>query len=289
MAFARKSARCGLGVLVVVTAATACGFVLPASAETDAGSITLVPHRAVYDLKLTQSRKGRSVEGVSGRILYDFSGNSCDGYALQFRQVSELESGEGKAAVSDLRATTWEDGTAANFKFNSQNLLNQEPVDSVDGQAKRGSSGIAVNLSKPESKKFDIDAGLVFPTEHMRRIIAAARDGKNILELPVFDGSENGQKTFNTLTVIGRVIPADQRPPGDAAAGKAALAGLVRWPVTISYFDRTSRESEQTPTYAITFELYENGISRALVLDYNDFVLTGEMTTLEIRDSKPCK
>ena len=287
MTFAGKSARCGLGALGII-AAVACGFIPPASADTDPGSIALVPHRAVYDLKLTQSRKSRSVEAVSGRILYDFSGNSCDGYALEFRQVSELDSAEGKPAISDLRATTWEDGAAANFKFTSQNLLNQEPVDSVDGQAKRGSGGIAVNLSKPESKKFDIDAGLVFPTEHMRRIIAAARDGKNILELPVYDGSENGQKIFNTLTVIGRAIPPDQRPPEDAAAGKAALAGLMRWPVTISYFDKQTKEAEQTPTYAITFELYENGISRALVLDYNDFVLKGEMTSLDIRDSKPC-
>jgi hypothetical protein len=270
-------------------AAGATGFIPLASAETDVGSIMLAPHRAVYDLTLMQTRKGRSVDGVTGRILYDFSGNSCDGYALEFRQVSQLDSGEGKSSLTDLRATTWEDGAAANFKFNSQNLLNQQPVDAVDGQAQRGSSGIAVNLSKPESKAFDIDAGLVFPTEHMRRIIAAARDGKTILELPVYDGSENGQKIFNTLTVIGRAIPPDQRLPDDAAAGKAALAGLLRWPVSISYFDKTSKESEQTPTYAITFELYENGISRALLLDYNDFVIKGDMTTLEIKDSKPCR
>jgi hypothetical protein len=279
------SARVALGVSMLAAAGVA---ILPASAATDPAGVALAPHRAVYDLKLKQSRNGRSAEGVSGRILYDFSGNSCDGYTLQFRQVSELDSGEGKSAVSDLRATTWEDGTAGNFKFNSQNLLNQKPVDAVDGQAKRGSDGIAVNLSKPQAKKFDIDAGMVFPTEHMRRIIAAARDGQTILELPVYDGSENGQKTFNTLTVIGRPIPPDQRVPEDAAAGQTALAGLIRWPVTISYFDRTSNQNEQTPTYSITFELYENGISRALLLDYNDFVLKGDMTTLEIKDSKAC-
>ena len=63
-----------------------------------------------------------SIEAVRGRILYDFSGNACDGYALQFRQVSELDSGEGKAALSDLRSTTWEDAAAKTFRFNSENL-----------------------------------------------------------------------------------------------------------------------------------------------------------------------
>jgi hypothetical protein len=129
----------------------------------------------------------------------------------------------------------------------------------------------------------------VFPTEHMRRIIAAAREEKSILELPVYDGSEKGEKIYNTLTVIGHVIAPNERVPTDAAAGKEALAGLKRWPVTVSYFDQASKSGEQAPVYAIKFELYENGISRALVLDYNDFAISGELTSLEVRDTKPCK
>ena len=50
----------------------------------------------------------------------------------------------------------------------------------------------------------------------------------------------------------------------------------------------TEKSGEQTPVYAITFELYENGVSRALLLDYGDFVLTGEMTSLEMKDAKAC-
>jgi hypothetical protein len=288
MRIAGKAARI-IPAVVVALALGAPGFVRPASAETDPNEIKLVPHRAVYDLKLTQSRKSQSVQDVTGRILYDFSGSSCDGYALQFRQVSQLNSGEGKAALTDLRATTWEDGNATKFRFNSQNLINEKPVEAVDGQAQRGSGAVGVSLSKPEAKKFDVDAGMVFPTEHMRRIIAAARDGQSILELPVYDGSENGEKVFNTLTVIGKPIPPDQRVPTDAAAGQAALAGLTRWPASISYFDKLAKEGEQTPVYSITFELYDNGISRALLLDYNDFVIKGDMTSLEIKDAAPCR
>ena len=55
--------------------------------------------------------------------------------------------------------------------------------------------------------------------------------------------------------------------------------------MTISYFDRAAGEKrgEQTPIYAISFEMYENGISRALRLDYGDFVIGGEMTSLEMK------
>lgn len=272
---------------VLFAAGVACAA--PAgNVDTDASKIELVPHRAVYDLKLERSRNNRSAEAVSGRILYDFSGNSCDGYALQFRQVSEMNNGEGKAQVSDLRTITWEDGTATSYRFKSQNMLDQKQVETVDGQADRKTDGVAVNLTKPGQKKFDAEASIVFPTEHMRRIIAAARKGQTILELPVFDGSETGEKVFSTLTVIGTPIPADQRIPTDAAAGQAALKGMIRWPVTISYFDKSKSGGEQLPVYALSFEMYENGISRALLLDYNDFSISGEMTSLEIKQPKPC-
>jgi hypothetical protein len=253
------------------------------------GATVLAPHRAVYDLTLTRSRGKRPIQSVRGRILYDFTGSACEGYALQFRQVSELDNGEGKLTLSDLRSTSWEDSAAKSYIFKSQNYVNETQIDSVDGKAERQPDKVVVALTKPIEKKFDLEAAIVFPTEHVRRIIAAAREDKSIIELPVYDGSEKGEKVYNTLTVIGRVIAPGERVPTDAAAGKEALAGLKRWPVTVSYFDKASKSGEQAPVYAIKFELYENGVSRALVLDYNDFAINGELTSLELRDSKPCK
>src|SRR5512135_1976596 len=180
--------------------------------------VFLAPHRAVYDLKLSKTRGSRSIEAVRGRILYDFSGNACDGYALQFRQVSELDSGEGKAALSDLRSTTWEDAAAKAFRFNSQNLVDDQQTDAVDGHAERNGEAVNISLSKPKEKSFTEPVDAVFPTEHMRRIIAAAREGKSVLEFPVYDGSESGDKLYNTLTVIGRAIASDEKAPSDAAA-----------------------------------------------------------------------
>jgi len=265
----------------------------PALAAPPAEKVFLAPHRAVYDLKLIKSRGNRGIEAVRGRILYDFSGNACDGYELQFRQVSELDSGEGKTALSDLRSTTWEAGNAKKFRFNSENLLNDRTTDKVDGHAERNAKTVAINLSKPKEKDFTVPVSAVFPTEHMRRIIIAAREGKSILEFPVYDGSESGEKLYNTLTVIGRAIAPGVKPPDDAAAKIPDLAKLTRWPVTISYFEQESAKQEQageqTPVYALSFEVYENGISRALVLDYNDFTIKGEMSSLELKKSKPCQ
>jgi hypothetical protein len=271
----------------------ALGLILVArgSAAAADASVALVPHQAIYDLSLGEKRGNSQIAGVRGRILYDFDGNACEGYSLEFRQVSELDSGEGKQSTSDLRSTTWEDAAAKSFKFTSENFVNESLVDSVDGHAEHGASRTAVDLSKPEHKNLDLDPAVVFPTEHMVRVIEAARAGKSILDFPVYDGSETGDKVFNTLTVIGKKLEANERRHDDAAADEPKLAAVPRWPVTISYFDKSkdAESGEQTPIYAIGFELYDNGISRALTLDYNDFVVTGKLTSLEIKKPKPCR
>jgi envelope integrity protein B len=284
----------GMSRLLIAPAAIACfGLVVPgdaARAQVNAGAIELAPHRAVYDLKLASSSGKRSLEAVRGRILYDFAGSTCEGYSLQFRQVTELDSGEGKSVTSDLRMTNWEEGAGKSFRFMTQNFLDGKPSDGADGRAEEGAAGVSVELAKPEKKRIALGA-VVFPSEHMRRIIAAARTGKTLVEVAVYDGSETGEKVYNTLTVIGREIAPGERPPTDAAAGKQELAAMKRWPMTVSYFERgkAAAGGEQTPAYAITFEVYENGVSRALKLDYGDFTLTGEMTTLELGAAKPCR
>jgi hypothetical protein len=263
-------------------------YVPVAYAQRAGDPIELAPHRAVYDLKLGQSKGKRQLAAVRGRILYDFQGNRCEGYALQFRQVTEMDSGEGKNITSDLRSTNWEEGAGKSFRFTVQNFLGGNEADGVDGRVEQGASGVTGQLKKPEVKQLELGK-VIFPSEHMRQVIAAAREGKSLLEVAVYDGSDNGEKVYNTLTVIGQPIAAD-REPTDAAAGQKALANMKRWPVTVSYFDRgAAKDGEQTPAYSISFEAYENGISRALKLDYGDFTLTGEMTTLEIRDAKPCQ
>lgn len=269
-----------------IAAAVLLGGPWSAAALTPKGELAV--HRAVYELKLAKSLGKGGAAAARGRILYDFSGSLCEGYKLDFRQVSELDNGEGKVTLSDLRSSTWEDGAAKAYRFTSQNYLNQQLIETVDGRAERGQNAVKVTLSKPRDKSLDVETSIVFPTEHVRRVLDAVGEGKSVLEFPIYDGSETGEKVYHTLTIIGREIGPTDRVPDDAARDQQALAGMKRWPVTVSYFEKSGKAGEQIPVYAISFELYENGISRALMLDYNNFAISGELKTLEIKDSKPC-
>lgn len=276
--------RTSLGVLAI--AALACGPVEAAAV------VPFLQHQALYDLSLVKSRGSNSVNSARGRILYNFSGNACDGYTSEFRQVSELEVGEGKLMLSDLRSSSWEDGAGKSYRFNIETQTNGGDPVSVDGMAERTGDHITVKLKQPENKTFTIDGSTVFPTEQIKRIIAAARQGKSLLELTVYDGSDNGEKVYNTLTVIGQPIPGDKAVQSpDPSTENQQMKSLTRWPVTVSYYDRDAKdkEGEQTPVYAMSFELFENGVSRGLVLDYNDFVISGVLSKFDIKDTKDSK
>jgi hypothetical protein len=249
-------------------------------------------HQALYELSLVKSRGSNSINSARGRILYNFSGSACEGYTSEFRQVSELDSGEGKVTLSDLRSTSWEDGAGKSYRFKIDARMNDTDSSPVDGVAERAGDHITVKLKQPVAKTFTLDGNTVFPTEQIQRIIAAAREGKSLLELSVYDGSDNGEKVYNTLTVIGQPIPGDRTIAApDPSTTNDQMKSLTRWPVTVSYYDREakSRDGEQTPVYAMSFELFENGVSRALVLDYNDFVISGALGKFDVKDSKPCK
>ena len=280
-----------LALALVVGAGAMSGASGGRSAEAAAGSAFLA-HQALYELSLLKSRGSATINGVRGRILYNFSGSACEGYSSDFRQVSELDSGEGKNTLSDLRSTSWEDGAGKSYRFKIDTRMNDAEPGVVDGIAERTGDHVTVKLKQPVAKTFTLDGATVFPTEQIRRIIAAAREGKSILELMVYDGSDNGEKVYNTLTVIGQAIPGDRAvSTPDPSTDSDAMKALTRWPVTVSYYDRDAKSDsgEQTPVYAMSFELYENGVSRSLVLDYNDFVIAGKVGKFDVKDAKPCK
>src|SRR5579872_4809446 len=183
---------------LVLTIAVAAGTGLVHGAAAAAGGPFLA-HQALYDLSLVKSRGSNSVSDARGRILYNFSGSSCEGYTSEFRQVSEMDSGEGKVTLSDLRSTSWEDGEGKSYRFKIDSRMNDTEPSPVDGIAERTGDHITVKLKQPQVKTFTLDGSTVFPTEQVQRIVAAAKQGKSVLEQIVYDGSDNGEKVFNTL------------------------------------------------------------------------------------------
>jgi hypothetical protein len=282
----------------------ACVLLALSSPVLAAEAVHLAPHRAVYDLSLSGSSGTRAVESARGRIVFDFSGDACKGFALQYRQVTVLESSESGTRTSDLRNTTFESGDGRNFRFRTQSDLNGKAAALVDGNAERGDKGLDITLKQPKRGEMAVPGEVLFPAAHMRRLIEAAQAGQTTVAVKVFDGSDDGRKVYDTLAVIGPQrmaakpdAPSDVRPsdaprpaaaPVEAPLREGAMASMPHWPVTLSYF--SPGEGERTPVYVLAFDLYENGVSGALRLDYGEFSLKGELSRIDLTpESKDCK
>lgn len=272
------SNRLSLATLLLVTA---MGTAL-------ASGPALLSHRAVYDIGLV-AEKSKGLVAASGRIAFEFTGNECDGYALNFRQVTNLDDGEGRQKQLDMRSTTWEDGKGKHFQFNSRNLINSQTSQLADGKADRGEDGgVSISLKQPRPLKVDLPGEAIFPTEHTRRLLDAARAGQRTLIVPLFDGSDGGQKIYDTTSLIGKMIEGESAARLEPAARDAGFDTMRRWPVSISYFD-SGASGDRVPIYVMSFDLLDNGVYSNLRFDFGDFSLNARMSQFQTLKVEECR
>ena len=252
-----------------------------------AGLPPLSAYQAVYDLSLIHTKGAGAPTSGRGRIAFELSGFDCEGYVENVHQITELRASEGPPRLSVLRTAIFEAADGKNFRFDIESKTNGEPAEKMRGEATKNSDApLLVKLVKPEPRQAKLATDALFPYEHLRRILATAQAGGNLLQARVYDGSEEGVKILQTTTTIGKLVSG-------AAVGKAAQIDTPknarRWPVSIAYFEGDTQE-DQTPVYVPSFELYENGVSGALKLDYGEFALAGELTELAFTPTSPtCK
>lgn len=244
----------------------------------------LVAHRAVYDLELKDASDRSGIEGMTGRMVYEFTGSACQGYKTDFRFVTQINTGDA-VRMTDQQTTTFEDLSAKKFTFETKSYTDDKLDKEVQGAAIDGADGVKVDLTRPDARQVSLVAS-EFPTQHMFQVIEHAKQGKRIFESRIFDGSDDGDESLITSTLVGKSqMPKD----GDADAGKAGdFAKASFWPVTIAYYnDKTGTDA--LPIYRMSFKLYENGITRDLTMDYGDFVLTGKLAKLDILKPETCE
>ena len=250
----------------------------------------MVPHRAVYEMTLEDVRSGSGISAIDGRMVFEFTGSACDGYSLNMRMVTQMTDSQGLTNLTDLRSSTWEQGNGKKFRFQSAQYLNDKLGDVTMGRAERAApkEAVTVKLSQPSRAELDISGPILFPTQHSLKLIEKAIEGKTVFQAKIYDGSEKGRKVYETTAFIGtEVKPGAEATRIEKAAKDKRLGEIPSWPVSIGYFELT--DGDLTPSYQIDFRLYENGVSRELLIDYGEFTIHGTLSSLEYLKAKTCK
>lgn len=283
-------ARFCIGAVAPVLCLVSGVAVSGSSALAASDPVVLAPHRAVYDIVLDQARAAGSVTDLTGRMVYELTGNACDGYTQNMRFVTRTSGQDGAQKLNDLRSSSFEDGAFQTLKFSSSQYADEQMSEQTGGEAARNGEGgkVKVEVAKPTKKSLVLDAATLFPIQHSIQILEAARAGKTLFTSDLYDGSEKGEKVYATTAVIGNTAAPGHNAKLPKIANTEKLDKLKAWPVSLSYFEKGKDKTDATPAYEMAFLFFENGVSRRLFIDYGEFAVRGTLKEITFLDALPC-
>ena len=254
------------------------------------GAGQLAPHRAVYEMSLGEARSGSGITAYDGRLVFEFTGSACKGYSLNTRLVSQMTDTQGETILADVWSSTREQGNGETFRFHSSQRLNHRLDEATMGRATRGPSdeSITVKLTQPAREEFSLSGSVLFPTQHSLALIEHAVTGQTVLQAKVYDGTEEGQRVFDTTAFIGpKSKPGSALGRHEKTAQKEKLGNLASWPISIGYYELGV--GDLTPSYQIDYRLYQNGVGGDLIIDYGEYTVEGKLSSLEYLKKTKCK
>ncbi|GIL03089.1 MAG: ATP-binding protein [Alphaproteobacteria bacterium] len=264
-----------------------CILTAAAGSSIAAGFEILAPHRAVYDLKLKEASDRSGIQAMNGRIVYEVTGNACDGMSVRYRFVTNITSSD-DSYQTDQQTATFESPDKREFTFLTKSFLDTKLESTIKGTAIRTTQGVKVELTEPQQRQVDLPSA-IFISTHLIDVIEAAQRGERLLRRDVFDGSDQADEVVASSAFIGDAKVADEPFEGEDAEAIGPLKDQSGWPVTISYFKKeVGPSAEAVPVYEASFLLYANGISRDMTMRYPEYALTGQLTSLELLDPTPC-
>lgn len=141
--------------------------------------------------------------------------------------MTEMERSEGDPIAMDVKATSFEagDGASMRFTIDTKGVQDAPPI---AGTATRGANDdLRVELTEPKAKTIDFGHDVLFPTQHVERLIDAAKGGGGAFQARVYDGSDTGAKIYATMAVIGKEAtkPSEDFEQHVRAQGCSPLAG----------------------------------------------------------------
>lgn len=251
---------------------------LPVSAEI---VDKIVPHRAIYNLKLADTRSGSDINNAGGRMVFIW-GDACEGWTVEQRLELAFTYNAGGSQLIRSSLATWEAKPGDLLRYSVRRSVNNKTEAAYQGEARLASDGAGTaNYTMPAGKIEELQAGTLFPTVHTLTILEAAKNGERQLTRNVFDGADKaGQNQVTAF--IGN--PVDIKAPEGAA--RAEMRQGRAWPVQLAFFAPDNKNG--MPDYEMKMTLLENGVANDLLIDYGDFTVSATLHDIEPMPKPAC-
>jgi len=230
--------------------------------------VPLAAHRAVYTLTLADGRSG-DIVGARGTMGYEVI-DACDGWAVRQRLEMTITNSDGQNIEMASDYATWESKDGLRFRFHMKQMTDTAVTSQTDGEASLTATGKAgeAHYTTPRDDTKALPAGTLFPMMHTSAILAASREGKKFLGLPLFDGTDENGAEDSSIIILDRKAPFKTDYP--------ALSDLWSTRVRLAFFDRQADTT--TPGYEVGMRYWENGVADDMNMDFGDFVMKAKMT-----------
>jgi EipB-like len=258
-----------LGALLLTVAGTvqpAAAAIAPAPTPLPAPS-PLLAHKALYTLTL-DAAKSSDVIAAHGTMGYEVT-DACDGWAVRQRLTMTITNADGQDIEMASDYATWESKDGLKFRYHMRQTTDTAVTSQTDGEAslqKGGGPGEA-RYTSPHDSTSTLPAGTVFPMAHTAAIIAAARDKKHFVSLPLFDGTDENGVEDSFIVVLDWKTPMPAKWP--------PLSSLPSTRVHIAFFDHGPEAV--TPSYEVAMRYWENGVADDMKMNFGDFVMNAKM------------
>ena len=248
----------------------------------------LATHRAIYDLELLRGGGGADFTNVSGKMYLDWN-DVCDGWTMTQHVRLFFSNASGPIMRNDFSFSSWESRTGKNFRYSMLSKTNGEVNEKIEGEAYIDPvTGMGkATFTKPNKSEMKLPVGTIFPTEHMFDTVKHAREGGQVLTRHVFSGT--GDDSLNEVSAFisaGRTVFPYNGKAGESEEDGAWRENLGHWAISMGYFPFGGEDSR--PEFEIHFEMFENGVSPLMDLDYGTFAIRGTMKHVEFYPVPDC-
>lgn len=237
----------------------------------------LAQHRAAYRLSLESTRRSGNIARADGAMLYELV-DACDGWATRQRFSLTIADQDGTEIETASDYSTYESRDGRRLRFTLTQMTQGAVTTRIAGEAELAADGTGVvRYTEPEAKEERLPPGTLLPNVHTLVALNAAREGRRLLVVPLFDGtSEDGAQDSTT------VISAWDAPREVPEHASLSALGSVR--MRIAFFDREAQQQgggATTPSYEVSLRYWENGVADELSMDFREFTVAGRMVKLE--------
>lgn len=247
-------------------------------------SVGMIPHKALYEIKLVSKHSGAQIVNISGQMYYEWK-ETCDAWVSdhRFNLIYEYADSPAMNITSDF--TAYETFDRKSFNFSSRRKRNGTLYQELRGMAKiadlqntqKNKNLNQAVYSMPEGLTFGLPENTLFPMAHTIELLNKIKSGEKFFSATVFDGSdEDGPVEINTF--IGKPVLKPEITTTDENIDFNLINGPA-WRMRMAFFPLAKHSAEAD--YEMDMVFHENGVVSSMMVEYKKFSVTQTLVALE--------